>query len=624
MRALLIGLVAVSMGCSDHNFRSNADGNDPGDTGNSGGNDGDTSEPTPECAPFEQAPAMDVDLNDACDIPPSEGTFTPIVEWNVTGRHGYGPPVVGQLDDDNRDGVIDARDMPSICYVQNNGSGVVCMRGDTGEVEFETTGGRGSWDPLSGLAIGDVDGDGVPEMAVANGPASVTLFDNRGDPLWTATGLSNTNSYFSYPSIADLDGDGLAEIVLGRVIIAHDGRVIGTGNLGSGAVPNQGYPTLTEGSVPVPVDLDGDGLLEVVVGNAAYNRDGSVKYSNGLQDGCVAVADMDLDGEPEVIIVSGNRVYTAESDMSLTGWSAAFSSNYIGPPAIDDLDGDGVPEFVVQAQNEMRAYRWDGTVLWTARVTDSSGAAGVILFDFEMDGYPEVVYADETHVRVFNGRDGSVKLSSAEHASYTGFETPIVADVDGDDEVEIVMLHGHAISGMPYGISVYGDADHSWPQGRNVWNQHAYSITNVNDDLSIPAGQTPNWDEFNNFRSADAGLPPSSWNDLQPEVVEICTEECPDRLLLQVRIWNHGTEDVPAGVPVVIRAGQFGRVVATATIDRVLPTMRTTEGFEIEIDPSELAGERPWIEVDIDSSGASTLVECDEDNNLHQLGETCE
>ncbi|MFK7930790.1 MAG: FG-GAP repeat domain-containing protein [Myxococcota bacterium] len=623
MRLLLVGALALSFGCSDQNFRSNLDGNDPDGDGGGGGGNGDGEDPVLECKPFDAAPAIDISLNDACDVPPAEGGFTPVVEWNVTGNHGYGPPVVGQLNDDNGDGLINNSDMPSICYVQNNSQGLICMRGDTGQVEFTTTGGRGSWDGLSGLAIGDVDGDGVPEIAVANGPSSLTLFSNEGDVLWTADRLSNTNTYFSYPSIADLDGDGLAEIILGRVIMEHDGRVVGTGNLGSGAVPNAGG-SFSEGSVPVPVDLDGDGELEVVVGNAAYRKDGSTKYSNSLSDGCVAVADMDLDGEPEVIIVSGNRVYTAESDMSLTGWSATFASNYIGPPAIDDLDGDGYPEFVVQAQNTMRAYRWDGSILWTASVNDYSGAAGVILFDFELDGYPEVIYADETHVRVFNGRDGTIKLSSSEHASYTGFETPVVADVDGDSEVEIVMLHGHAVSGMPYGISVYGDADHSWPQGRSVWNQHAYSITNVNDDLSIPSAQPANWDEFNNFRSADGGLPPSTWNDLQAEVVEVCTDECPKRLLLQIRVRNAGTQDITGTIPIVVRAGEQGPIIARTAAPGGVVSGRSTDGIEIEVNPADLGGAVPWVEVDINNADASTITECDEDNNRQLLSETCD
>ena len=37
------------------------------------------------------------------------------------------------------------------------------------------------------------------------------------------------------------------------------------------------------------------------------------------------------------------------------------------------------------------------------------------------------------------------------------------------------------------GVRVIEDAANSWMGTRVVWNQHAYSITNINDDLTVPA-----------------------------------------------------------------------------------------------------------------------------------------
>jgi hypothetical protein len=57
-----------------------------------------------------------------------------------------------------------------------------------------------------------------------------------------------------------------------------------------------------------------------------------------------------------------------------------------------------------------------------------------------------------------------VKFTSGDHASYTILETPIVADVDNDDQVEIVLGHcnGNASIGA---ITVYGDADEDLAPG---------------------------------------------------------------------------------------------------------------------------------------------------------------
>lgn len=611
-------------GCSDYELNGKPPGDDPiEDTADTAPDTAEDSVPVPgECGAVE-APPIAVSLNDACDIPVATGTFTPVVEWELRGNNGYGPPAIAQLTEDNGDGRVDALDTPDIVFVANNGSGVHCVDGATGREHWVS---RAVTDGLSMVAIGDLEGDGKNEVVASNGTSQIVAMRNDGTEMWRAAvnsrvGSASLNSSLT-PAIADMDGDGYAEIIAGHTIIAHDGTILGEGNLGVGSCPNGSSPTYLEGSVAVPVDVDGDGLLEVVVGNAVYNMDGSTMYTNGMPDGTVAVADFDHDGEPEYAVNSRNMVYTLETDLTPTGWSDSFAgTNYVGPIAVDDLNGDGNPDFVAVGSSEMRAYNWDGSRLWVASVRDSSGAAGPILYDFENDGYPEVVYADETNVRVFNGLDGSIKLDSTDHDSATLFETPVVADVDGDGEIEIIMQHG----GGANGLTVFGDADHSWPAGRQVWNQHAYSITNVNDDGTIPSTYVPNWTDFNNFRSGDAGLPPSSWNDLAPEIVDVCVEECPDRLVVTVRVWNEGTEEVDAGVGVVIRAGANGPVVSTATVSAAIPSGMSSAGVELVIAMADLGGAAPWVEVDRDVSLNDAVSECMEDNNASTLGGvTCE
>lgn len=60
--------------------------------------------------------------------------------------------------------------------------------------------------------------------------------------------------------------------------------------------------------------------------------------------------------------------------------------------------------------------------------------------------------------------------------------------------------HPHGLQG----IRVYSDANDNWVRSRTVWNQHAYAVTNVNDDGTIPKTDVwmNNWDnpKLNNFR----------------------------------------------------------------------------------------------------------------------------
>ncbi len=166
----------------------------------------------------------------------------------------------------------------------------------------------------------------------------------------------------------------------------------------------------------------------------------------------------------------------------------------------------------------------DGSTLWSRTTQDAtSGITGSSVFDFEGDGVAEVVYADEVTLWIFNGPDGQVKLQYTEHTSNTWLEYPVISDVDGDGAAEIVWGHNpyqdQALA--YYGISVIADAKDSWQPTRQIWNQHAYSIVNVDDDATIPATPAVNWQSYNNFRSADlaAAGEPGDAPDLQPAIV---------------------------------------------------------------------------------------------------------
>src|SRR5688500_19120028 len=69
--------------------------------------------------------------------------------------------------------------------------------------------------------------------------------------------------------------------------------------------------------------------------------------------------------------------------------------------------------------------------------------------------------------------------------SYTILETPIIADIDNDDQVEIVLGHCNGDSSIG-AITVYGDADRSWPPGRKWWSQHGYRSEEHTSELQSP------------------------------------------------------------------------------------------------------------------------------------------
>jgi hypothetical protein len=563
-----------------------------------------------------------VSLNDECEQDLQTGSFTPVVEYSYGSDPFCGPPAVGQIVDTNGSGGIDDEDMPAILIYQGGTNGtsngaVQAVAGDNSSVYWTSKAGLGQ---DGGFSIGDLDGDGWPEVVAASTTKVTALDGQTGTVLWTSASLgAHVDSLgYNYPSIADMDGDGNPEVTIGNVVLnGQDGSTRGLGSLGIGAAPYGGTSTGgSYGALSVPYDLDGDGELELVTGNAAYTVDGDVLWRNTGLDGIVAIADFDGDGEGEIVKTSGIYVTGMETDGTEVWGPVKYTGN-LGAPAIDDLDDDGVPDIVFAAQNALVAMDWGGTEKWEATISDSSGAAGPVLFDFELDGYPEVLYADEKKVRFFSGLDGSIKFVAGDHASYTILETPVVADVDNDGQVEIVL--GHCGSGLstPSAFSVYGDADESWPAGRKIWNQHAYTITNVGDRGDVPSGGAGNnFADYNSFRSGDVGQPPGEYYDLQAEVFDVCEKEC-DEGTVWVGAWilNAGNLEAPAGIAVSILAGGDGEVLDTQYTTAAIPSGESGEALIFGLDADALGEKKPVAAADMDLDGVGTLYECNEENN---------
>lgn len=605
-------VLTVLAGCTLDYSVSGQKPNAGADTGTSSTTE-DTDRPDPPDACGEmEGEAHSVDLNGECDVSLQEGSFTPVVEYHYGTQSFCGPPAVGQIVDENGNGGIDSDDLPAIVLYQ--GGQVVALRGDNSG-EYWTSQGRNLGQD-GGFAIGDLDGDGWPEVVAVNTSEVTALNGRNGRTVWTSPNLAaHLDPYgYNYPAIADMDADGRPEVTVGRTILnGEDGTIQGQGNGGIGAAPYGGVPGGgSYGAMSVPIDLDGDGEMELVTGNSAYRPDGRIKWSNNEPDGLVAIADFDLDGQGEIVVTNGIYVRGLETDGTLAWGPLTYTGN-LGAPAADDLDGDGAPDIVFAAQNSLIALRWGGQRIWTANITDSSGAAGPVLFDFEMDGYPEVLYADETSVRFFSGLDGRVKMQSNEHGSYTILETPIVADVDNDDQVEIIL--GHCTWNRA--LTVYGDQDGTWPPGRKVWNQHGYNITNVDAGGAIPANPVSNWPTYNSFRSGDIGRPPGEWNDLTAEIVDVCEKECDeDTVYVAAMLGNAGNLEAPAGLPVSLRAGPGGPILATVYTSAAIASGETGETLLFSVSAADMGNEKPVVTADEDGDGNGLIYECDESNNV--------
>jgi PKD repeat protein len=225
------------------------------------------------------------------------------------------------------------------------------------------------------IAIGKVDGDALSDIVIGNTLRANHLFlPTQATPLSVTESrdISDDLDATLDIALADLDGDGFHELLItANGIVNPDSTLTGqinktyAWNAGTGkfdAATNLTDDLNVSTSIDIG-DVNGDGLLDVVIGNlGATNRlyagAGSGMFGFGIDIGSdiadtgdIALADVDVDGDLDVLAANlggANRLYLGDG---LGGFAAGLDiSNDVHDStslALDDLDGDGDLDLVV-------------------------------------------------------------------------------------------------------------------------------------------------------------------------------------------------------------------------------------------------------------------------------------
>jgi hypothetical protein len=283
----------------------------------------------------------------------------------------------------------------------------------------------GSFSQLSGLAVGDLDGDGFPDVVTGDRPTQrVVVFLNDGaGGLGPATpfpvgGLGNT---LNAMAIGDLTGDGIPDVAAGQFFTEGSVSVL-AGDGAGGFAPPVATPAFRFGIRALAIgDVDGDGLPDVATGHAdgtvvLLYGDGAGGFPRSLVTrpvdaaSALDIADATGDGRLDIVATGfeGSRLAVLPSN-GLAGLGPAISLS-VGPGAhnpvgvaVGDLTGDGVADLVTAnfRSASISVLVGDGRLgfrsgLQSPYPVAPGGASGVALGDLNGDGLIDVVVADPT------------------------------------------------------------------------------------------------------------------------------------------------------------------------------------------------------------------------------------
>ena len=339
-----------------------------------------------------------------------------------------------------------------------------------------------------GITIADVNGDGRPDLAIANSAAdSVSiLLDSTAPgattPTFTPQVAFGTGATPIIVALGDLNGDGKPDLAVAdnstnTVSVLFDATVTGSMTAVFSAKTD-----FTVGTTVVSVaiaDVNGDGRPDLATandssstvsillnttapGSATPSFAANTDFPTGPNPLAVAFGDFDGDGRPDLAVAdltSPNKISILLNSTAPGSTTASFTAktdfvagtNPIGI-AIGDVNGDGKPDLAVANEGSnnvsvlLDATAFSRPIAFGTRtdVAAGGGASAVQVADVNGDGLLDVAVANtaDNTVSIFVGTTapGASTPSFASRVDFPTAATPVsrvIADFNGDGKPDL-------------------------------------------------------------------------------------------------------------------------------------------------------------------------------------------